>query len=380
MNHYDMNLDCLPKSRPGGVWAASVGLLFTCLFSASGAVIAVAPAAGGEGIQRALEGLPGGGEVVLQAGTYRVGQPIILRHDGQALRGAGPETVLYLVDQANCPVVILGNPEDSPKGPTRGLQLLSLFIDGNRKNQTRELWRSLACGAQINNNGVTVWYAGDATVEHVVCCRCRSGGMVSSAGTRRLTVRDFTAFDNQFDGLACYLTEESHFSQLVLHDNLSAGISLDLDFNRNVIEGAVLRANDLGIFMRQSQSNVFDAMTIEKSRNHGVFMAQSGFRTASGWRLFPGSECTGNNFDQLAISGSGGMAFLVNNDSCTNNVISNGRFWDNAGGGLSQARTHPVSAPALVEGNPPPALNPALPAADRSMHQAGPVKSEPTTL
>jgi hypothetical protein len=43
--------------------------------------------------------------------------------------------------------------------------------------------------------------------------------MASISGTRRLTVRNYTAFDNQFDGLACYQTEDSHFSHLNLHDN-----------------------------------------------------------------------------------------------------------------------------------------------------------------
>ncbi|MGA2751175.1 MAG: right-handed parallel beta-helix repeat-containing protein [Verrucomicrobiota bacterium] len=373
-------MDCLPSSGAPGVLAASVGFLLLCLIPATAATITVPPAAGGEGIQRALDNTGGGGEVVLQAGTYLVNRPIILRHDSQTLRGAGSATVLYLADKADCPVVILGNPVDDPKGPTRGLHLSSLLIDGNRKNQTHELWRTLASGAQVNNNGVNVWDADDVSVEHVVCCRCRSGGMVSSSWTRRLKVRDFTAFDNQYDGLACYLTEESHFSQLNLHDNLAAGISLDMSFNRNVIDGAVLTGNDLGVFMRQSRSNLFDGVTIQKSRHHGVFMAQSGAPGASGWRPLPGTECTGNRFDQLQISDSGGKAFLVNDDSCTNNVIGSGRFLDNRGGGLFQAPTNPVTAQALVEDNSPPQANARTPVLHQTAHQAKPDGQEPTTL
>jgi hypothetical protein len=149
-------------------------------------------------------------------------------------------------------------------------------------------------------------------------------------------LRDYEAFDNQFDGLACYDTEESHFSRLNLHDNPGAGISLDLNFNHNVIRDAVLTNNDLGIFMRQSRDNIFEGVTINQSRHHGVFMAESGVSTASGWRLLPGSVCTGNAFKKLLITHCGGNAFRVNDVGCTNNTLTDGQFLDNAQGGLSQ--------------------------------------------
>jgi hypothetical protein len=175
-------------------------------------------------------------------------------------------------------------------------------------------------------------------------------------------VTDFTSYDNQFDGLACYLTEQSHFSNLNLHDNLGAGISLDLDFNHNTIDGATLTGNDLGIFMRQSCSNTFQGLTIRKSRHHGVFMAQ----TATGMKLCPGTECTGNTFENIFVTNCGGRAFLVNNASCINNLISGGEFLDNAGG-LSQAQTNPVSVRDLVQKDIPPTIDPSVPV----IHQAG---------
>jgi hypothetical protein len=312
-------------------------------------VIKVPAKAGGEGIQKALDSMPQGGEVDLEAGVYVVRQPIILQHDHQALRGTGPGTVLYLADRANCPVVILGSPVNHPAGPTSDLLLSSVLIDGNRTKQQRELWRALFGGADVINNGVDVWNSEGVTVEHVVCCHCRSGGMVTSARTRRLTVNDFTAFDNQFDGLACYLTEESHFSKLYLHDNLAAGISLDLNFDHNVIDGAILSSNDLGLFMRQSRNNSFQGLTIEKCRHHGVFMAQTTAFTPLGWRSCPGTECTGNSFDRILITDCGGKAFLVNDASCKDNIIDSGRFFDNAQGGLVQAPTNPVTVRALIQ-------------------------------
>ena len=305
--------------------------------------ISVPPSAGGDGIQAALDALPPGGEVLLGVGKYLVRKPILLRKDGQTLRGCGDSTVLYLADGANCPVIVLGALPANAGNPTRGLHLAGLFIDGNRKNQQKEVWRLMPDGAGVYNNGVDVWGAGDATVENLVCCHCRSGGMVTSARTRRLTVRDYTAFDNQFDGLACYLTEDSLFSHLNLHDNLAAAISLDLNFNHNVIRDALLTRDDVGIFMRQSRDNLFEGVTIQQCRHHGVFMAQTLVLAAAGWRPCPGTACTGNTFSSLLVTHCGGKAFLVNDPGCVHNAIEAAQFSGNAQGGLFQAAANLVS-------------------------------------
>jgi hypothetical protein len=327
------------------------------------ASLPVQPSAGGEGIQSALDALPAGGEVVLSAGQYSIRQPLILQRDHQTLRGCGLSTVLYLANGANCPVVVLGSPSAYAKAPVKDVHLSNLFIDGNRKNQEKEVWRFVVDRGGLYNNGVDVWDVDGAVVESVVCCRCRSGGMVSSAGTRRLTVRDYTAFDNQFDGLACYLTEDSDFSHLNLHDNLSAGISLDLNFNHNVIHDSVLTGNDLGIFMRQSRNNVFEGLTIQKSRHHGVFMAQSFVGSATGWQPCPGSECAGNTFENLVVAHCGGKGFLVNDATCTNNVICGGQFADDAQGGLAQAAPNLVTMRIPTQLGGPARLEAAVPTA-----------------
>jgi parallel beta-helix repeat protein len=222
------------------------------------------------------------------------------------------------------------------------VRLANLLIDGNRKNQKLELWRLAGDGSEFNNNGVQIWDATDATVENVVCCHCRSGGLVA-AGTRRLRVEGFDSYDNQYDGLACYQTKEGHFGGLRLHDNLAAGISLDLAFNHNFITNAVLTGNDLGIFMRDSRDNSFQNVTISRSRHDGVFMAQTAVHTAKGWQVTPGTACIGNDFENLTINDCGGRAFQVNDASCVQNVVSGARFQRNLRGGMSQPATHPVS-------------------------------------
>ena len=303
--------------------------------------------AGGADIQKALDALPPHGEVVLSPGKYEISQPLQLRHDYETLRGSGPATILHLANGADCPVVILGPLLTETKHPAAHLRLADLLIDGNRKNQKLEFWRRAGDGSEFNNNGVQIWNATDAVVEHVVCCRCRSGGLVT-AGARRVQVSDFDSYDNQFDGLACYETEESRFDGLRLHDNLAAGISLDLDFNHNFITNAVLADNDLGIFMRDSRNNSFRGLTISKSRHHGIFMAQSIVPTAKGWKPSPDTACIGNNFENLTVRDCGGKAFQVNDDSCTNNVIFGASFLRNILGGLGQPATNPVALHPLA--------------------------------
>jgi len=170
-------------------------------------------------IQRALDTLPeSGGAVVLPPGNFEVSQPIILSRDNQTLQGAGAATILHLADNANCPVIILGEPLNNPSQTIRHLKVAGFFIDGNRAHQQRELWQLAGEGSEIRNNGVTAQNVSDSTVENVTCARCRSGGLVTTRNVRRLTVRNLTAFDNEFDGLACYQTKDCLFTGLYLHD------------------------------------------------------------------------------------------------------------------------------------------------------------------
>jgi parallel beta-helix repeat protein len=295
-------------------------------------------------IQQALDSLPAtGGEVILAPGKYEIHEPIVLSRDNQTLRGAGPNTVLHLADDANCPVIILGEPVNSPTRTIRHLLVTGFFIDGNRLHQGRELWRLKGEGSQIRNNGITVQSVSDSAVENVRIARCRSGGLVTTRNVRGLTVRGLESFDNEFDGLACYQTEDCLFTDLDLHDNPGAGISLDLAFNNNVVSNAVLAANDLGIFMRSSRENRFLNVTIRNCHHFGVFMAHTDSRTANGWAPAPKSECTFNSFTNLVAMNCGGAAFRVNNTTCTNNIIIRAKFVGNGTGGLSLARPNLVT-------------------------------------
>jgi len=313
--------------------------LFTSHSKVEPVVVMLQPGVTGEEIQQALNDLPGrGGVVILPAETITIRQPLVLCRDSQTLSGSGTLTRLQLADEANCPVIIMGEPVNSPKRTVKNLWVGNLAIDGNRSHQQRELWKLQGEGSQIRNNGITVQGVSDSVIANVTSARCRSGGLVTTRDVRRLQVRGLDAFDNEFDGLACYQTEDCLFTGLYLHDNPGAGISLDLDFNHNVISNAVLNANDLGVFMRASRNNQFCNVSINNSHHHGVFMAHAETQTARGWGPAPKTECTKNSFTNLIAVNCGGAAFRVNNSTCTNNLIIRATFEGNRKGGLSLAQ------------------------------------------
>ena len=100
----------------------------------------------------------------------------MLHRDSQTLRGSGVGTVLWLADNADCPVIIMGEPINQPKLTLAHLRVSELAIDGTRHQQDRELWRLSGEGTDIRNNGITAQGIVDSTIEHVSVACCRSGG------------------------------------------------------------------------------------------------------------------------------------------------------------------------------------------------------------
>lgn len=302
-------------------------------------VFQVKPAEGGAGINRAITQCgKDGGEVVLERGTYECPSPVIIRMSGITLRGAGPATKLRLMANANCPVVIVGDEANVPRKTVRSVCVADLAIDGNRTQQKSECWNGqcdTATSSAIRSSGLVVRRAKDVLVLRVSADNCRSGGLVTEKHCRRLTVREFSASRNEFDGLACYETEDSVFSGLYLHDNKSAGISTDLDFDHNVIRASrMVRNGTHGIFMRNSSDNRFQNLVISGSGRDGVFMDQVDQKT--------GTKSSGNLFTSVTVTGSKGAALRVNAASCKGTVLTQCVFTGNERG-LQEA------VPGLVE-------------------------------
>ncbi len=285
-------------------------------------------------ILKALHRLPAdGGRVILAPGVFEVHEPIILDRDNVELRGSGKLTVLKLADRAACPVIVVGSTTTPIPRIVSKVRVRNLVIDGNRRTQEPECWGGVCDSGGltfIRNNALTIRGAEEIKIEHLVTRNARSGGVVLEKVCRQIYIDDLEATDNHFDGLACYETEDSYFSRLNLHHNQSAGISLDLDFNHNVIKMARLANNgSQGIFMRDSNSNDFRKIEIVENGAQGIFVAQAD--------NFQDTRCTNNTFSDLTVMKNVGHGLRVNDLSCVDNVIRNSKFQENDAGNVSQA-------------------------------------------
>lgn len=316
-------------------------------------VMRVRPSEGSVGINKALAALgKRGGEVVLEAGTYRITLPIIIRVDNVTLHGAGPATLLRLGDMANCPVLIVGDEASEPRRTVRGVCIADLRIDGNRTQQHGECWNG-ACdtGAltAIRSSGLVIRRARDILVLRVTTDHCRSGGLVTEKVCRRLLVQDFAASDNEFDGLACYQTEDSQFTGLDLHRNKSAGISTDLDFDHNTFTNLRIFSNGShGIFMRNSSRNTFENVQVKNSGRSGIFVDQvdTGSHTGS----------VGNHFTTVKVTASGGPAFQINAASCKDTMLTHALLENNTVGVWEAAPNLVKQEDVVVKGRTRPQL------------------------
>jgi hypothetical protein len=285
-----------------------------------------------EFIRSALRQLPlTGGVVHVPAGLYSCAAPIVLDRDHTALIGDGA-VFFRLADAANSPLLIIGDIQ-TPPVPHVDIEIANLNLDGNREHQSIECWGG-ACDSGslsvIRNNGVTVRAMTEARMRNIRIRGARSGGIVTEKGCHRLHVDGLASMDNFFDGFAGYETDTSEFSQLELSLNRAAGISIDLGFNRNTFRQTRIEKNhDVGIFMRDSNQNLFDHVTIRESGNHGIFLAQAD----------DVSTCANDNeFQNLWVSQSIGFGFRLNN-ACTGNELSGVAHFEKNRDGCTSAGT-----------------------------------------
>ena len=304
--------------------------LFFILSPSLALAVDVPPTGRCQDIQNAIEALPAdGGEVVLSRGQYQCEAPIVIDRDNVVLRGNGTATILRLADRAEAPVIVIGETATPPQRVVRAVRVADLLIDGNKDGQMFECYRGPCETNPLRNNGITVRHASDILVERVTVVRARSGGLVTELGCVRITVREFTSTINYFDGLAAYETEDSIFTGLRLIDNGAAGLSFDLRFNNNMItETVIAGSRSVGIFMRDATNNLFNALQVRSSGEHGVFLAQVDSDASK-----PAAR---NTFAGLVVSGSAGAGVRVSDLSCVDNVFSGGLLLANAAGCVSE--------------------------------------------
>lgn len=279
-------------------------VILTLLFSTSYSQVDTYSATNQGQIQQLANMIVSGGSILLPNLEIRINTPILITNSNIKLIG-DTNTLLKLDDNSNCPIIVVG-----VQGTEciTNIQLILLQIDGNRTNQQREIWKLSNIGYPIYNNGIVIQNSRDVLVYDVIISDCRSGGFVSTFGVSKLNVINYVAFNNQFDGLACYQTTESIFVNLLLHDNIAAGISLDMEFNNNIFDNIILTRNDIGIFMRNSAGNIFRNVNLHDNKSFDLFI--------SSINNLPMTGCNSNYFD-IRYDGK----LFKGDNLCTNNVF-----------------------------------------------------------
>jgi hypothetical protein len=321
--------------------AALVALSVLVLPHTASARIVHVKARDAAAIQRAIDRLSATGGTVIISGVagapIAVRQSIVIARNNVTLEGEDG-AVLRLADGVNSPVIIVGEAAAAPLTPHYNVRVCNLTIDGNRANQTSEIDPD---NPALRNNGISLRHVSSVSVEGVTVRSCRSGGLVAELGCSGITVSNFESYDNHFDGLAAYETEASTFTRMRLHDNLAAGLSFDINFERNIVSDCILTANgSVGIFMRDSRDNVFSGMQIINGGQHGIFLAQADTDV--------NTAASGNTFQGCVISGSGGAGVRINDASCVDNILASSQLVGNAGGGVSEAVTGLLTLSAVI--------------------------------
>ncbi len=292
-----------------------------------------------DAIQKTIDKLPAiGGEVFIPAGKYTCATPILLDRDNIIIRGEGAATLLRVADKANIPVFVMGQTIRMPTITRRYVQVKNLHIDGNRANQTSECMGG-PCSDQfpLRNNGITIRRCEDCLVDNVTVYGAISGGLVTELGCERLMIRDYTSYDNEYDGFAGYETENSTFSGINLYNNKGAGISTDIHFDNNKFSDVTItNTRTVGIFMRDSSNNSFTNVHIRNTKEHGIFLAQVDDDITK--------PAAGNTFNSIVITNSGGYGILISDASCVNNLFVASQYINNVKGCYGEAASN------LIEG------------------------------
>jgi hypothetical protein len=296
-----------------------------------------------EAIQKTINKLPTrGGEVFVPAGIYTCTTPILLDRDNVIVRGEGAATLLRVADKANIPVFVMGQTIRVPTLTRRYIQVKNLMIDGNRTMQTSECMGG-ECSDKfpLRNNGITIRRCEDCMVDNVTVFAAISGGLVTELGCLRLMIRDYTSYDNEYDGFAGYETENSTFSGINLYNNKGAGISTDIHFDNNKFSDVTItNTRTVGIFMRDSSNNSFTNVHIRNAKQHGIFLAQVDADVTK--------PAAGNTFNSIVITNSGGYGILISDESCINNLFVASQFVDNTAGCFGEAASNLIESVGAI--------------------------------
>lgn len=226
-------------------------------------------------IQAAIDSLPeAGGVVTVSAGRYVLDGMIHVNRSHVTLQGQSG-TILALRDGARSPVLLVGSDVEKPTSADQiyDVTIRSIEIDGNRAAQDNEL-----NGAKnwLRNNCIDVRAVSDLTIEDVNAHHARSGGIVVSWHSDRVTIREFQSHDNYFDGVAIYDCRHALVTGFRCFANDGAGVSLDNKVVDAIFSsGFVYENRNVGIFLRHCDGVHFRDLSVRQNRSFGAFLAHA---------------------------------------------------------------------------------------------------------
>jgi parallel beta-helix repeat protein len=217
-------------------------------------------------VQRAVDRARTPAVVCLRAGEFRVSRFVAVARDGIVLRGAGPATVLRLVDGGQGPVVVVGDWERrAPRYATRDVTIERLRIVGGGPGGDE----TLADRPYLTNSAVVVRAARNVAIRDVSVSACRSACIVTERDTRDLAIEHDDVGGAVWDGIALNRTIRARVVGNTIHDNTAAGISTEH------LELSVVADN-----------------TVRDNRTHGLYLSDSYRNTITGNR-FTGNVLSG---------------------------------------------------------------------------------------
>jgi parallel beta-helix repeat protein len=129
------------------------------------------------------------------------------------------------------------------------ITIKNYFINGNKSNQTQEI------GAfDIRNNGITIRGAKNVLIQNCTIINCRSGGIVIEKGSSNISIKDCILCENYFDGIAGCFSNNLTIDNCICYHNNAGGLSFDLQMRNILIKNSIIFDNDMGIFVRFSDS------------------------------------------------------------------------------------------------------------------------------
>ena len=185
----------------------------------------------------------------------------------------------------------------------------------------------------IRNNGIDVRMVNNLRITDVDIHDARSGGVVVSWECYQIFITDSYFYNNFFDGIALYDSENINVINFMCFGNGSAGISLDNQLSDVLFDTGIIESNgDVGIFARNSEDISFHDLMIADNQNSGCFLSHVSIGTGTGvtrlyfdgcsfldnvgyglWLASPASESPNN-----AVTGclfSGNTAGAINLDA-----------------------------------------------------------------